>query len=86
MTLPTIHLNGDTAQTLTDGYSTAMIAVRDAIEVVCKTYPNGRNFYPQGPQAITAAMEEHRSRLVRLEEIAKELEELAIHCDSFIKH
>ena len=85
MKLPTIHTNGTSATELTQSYSDAFIAVRAAARVVAEKGPNGRDYYPQGGDACSIAMEEHRSRLNRLEQIAMELEEIAEHCSNFIK-
>lgn len=86
MTKPTIHLNGSSAQSLTDDYVEAMRAVSDAIDKVQRhAAPNGRDYYPQGNSAIDAALAEHRARLTKLTEVKAELEELAIHCHEFIK-
>jgi hypothetical protein len=74
MIIPTVHLNGDSKQTLLDDNLAARRAVRDALDAVAKASPNGRNFYPQGDGAITKAVTEHRIRLLRLEEVRQELE------------
>ena len=80
MTLPTLHLNGTTATDLLEGYRRAMDAVQDAQDTVRATAPNGRDYYPQGPDAINAAQEEHASRLAALHRVFDELLELAVHC------
>lgn len=80
MTTPTIHLNGDSAETLVKGYTEAYRAVQAAIDALQKTAPNGRNYYPQGAQALDKAQIEHYMRVNRLEEMANELLGLAHHC------
>lgn len=80
MLLPTVHLNGTSAQALFDANRRAAAAVHDAIAAMSEAYPNGRDFYPQGANAINVAMEEHRTRVRKLEEVAKDLEEIALHC------
>jgi len=85
MTLPTIHLNGTNARDLTQGYADAKAAVEDAIAAVCRACPNGRDYYVQGPAAMTAAQAEHWARLEKLKDVAHELELLAIHCSDFVK-
>lgn len=79
MTLPTIHLNGSNAGDMLDGLTDAMAAVRIAIEQVGKAGPNGRDYYPQGPTAIHAAVVEHEFRLHRLHDVLKELGAIAQH-------
>jgi predicted protein tyrosine phosphatase len=80
MTLPTLHLNGTPATDLRHAYLAAMDAVQDAQDAVRQTAPNGRDYYPQGPDAINAAQEEHASRLAALQRVFDELQELAVHC------
>jgi hypothetical protein len=82
---PTIHSNGTGANSLTDAYTKAMLAVHDAITAVAESGPNGRDYYPQGGDAIQAAVEEHRTRLAALEKVRDELEQLAAHCAEFIR-
>ena len=80
MTKPTIHMNGTSAKDLLEQYRTAMEALSAAGDALAKCGPNGRDYYPQGPDAIGTAMDEHRSRRLRLEAIYDEITELAIHC------
>ena len=55
MTLPTIHLNGTDPKTLLGDAINAMDALRTAIEALDKTAPNGRDYYPQGSDALGLA-------------------------------
>ena len=71
---PTIHLNGTSKEALVDAYLDARWAILDAMEKLGYTAPNGRDYHPQGNSAFSAALEEHRSRLLRLNDVAKELE------------
>lgn len=77
MMVPTIHLNGTRKDDLIEALHNAILAVNTAIERVAETAPNGRDYYPQGPAAITAAQNEHVARLRRLGDVGTELEELA---------
>jgi hypothetical protein len=77
MLTPTIHLNGTSREALLRGFADAADAVRDALAAVQATYPNGRDFYPQGPGAITQAMGEHRQRVQTLEELRAQFLALA---------
>ncbi len=73
---PTIHLNGTAKGDLHTGYMNALLAAEEAIKALNKCWPHGRDYYPQGEDAIMRAREEH-SRWVRsLEAMRKELEEL----------
>lgn len=75
--LPTLHLNGTAKDNLLEPLQEAIEAVRNATAAVISTYPNGRDYYPQGPEAIGKAMELHKSRLDRLHDVRSELEQMA---------
>jgi hypothetical protein len=76
-TTPTIHLNGTAKGDLLEPLCEAMHAIRKARIALAATAPNGRDYYPQGPDAITDALAEHWARLKKLNEVLKELEVLA---------
>lgn len=78
MTIPTIHMNGTNRNRLLDDICGATNALREAIRKLCETGPNGRDYYPQGPDAFRAAQAEHQSRLERLGSVQTELEALAL--------
>ena len=77
LTLPTIHLNGTSRERLIEQYTAAADAINDAYHALMAAAPNGRDYYPQGPQAMEAATREHIDRLSRLDAIHFELVELA---------
>jgi hypothetical protein len=79
MTLPTIHRNGTAPRDLLDGLCDAGRAINDAIKAVCEAGPNGRDYYPQGQAAMSAAQSEHESRLERLRSVLTEIQQLAEH-------
>lgn len=79
LTLPTVHLNGTSAQSLLDGVQEAHEKLREATEALCAAGPNARDYYPQGAGAFDRAVDEHRSRLARLASVAQELEQIAEH-------
>lgn len=74
--IPTVHMNGDSKADLLSSSMEAHNAVRKAIEAIAGTFPNGRNFYPQGDGAILQAMREHRDRINALELVRQELEQI----------
>lgn len=76
MTLPTIHLNGTSPDRLIADLCAASSALDAAYEALKQTAPNGRDWYPQGPAAMAAAEAEHMSRLRRVDEVKKEVDEL----------
>jgi hypothetical protein len=81
MTLPTIHLNGTSKQSLVDGLCDASDALNTAYAALKQTAPNGRDYYTQGPQALAAAQDEHLDRLRRLDAIKAEIDALTLAID-----
>lgn len=77
MQTPTIHLNGTSKEALLEQWEEAYNALRIAIEKLAAAAPNGRDYYPQGPDAFAKATEEHRERLRKLTTVHAELQELA---------
>ena len=73
LTFPTIHLNGSSANKLIEDYSDVHHALFVAFEKMGAAGPNGRDYYPQGDEAIHKATQEHASRLERLRDINLEL-------------
>ena len=67
-TIPTIHLNGTGFTTLRDGYVDAYKAIDKAIDALVKAELNGRDFYPQGPDAFYKARDERQAALDKLRE------------------
>lgn len=79
MKYPTIHLNGTSASALYEQTVRAYDAVRAAMIAVGDACPNGRDYYPQGPHALSEALTEHDQRLLRLKSVMEELEDMAAH-------
>jgi hypothetical protein len=79
MMLPTIHLNGTTASDLLEGYIECGHSLRQAIKDLENHGPNGRDWYPQGPNAIWEAQREHAARIAKVAEVLHDIEALAEH-------
>lgn len=80
VTLPTVHMNGDTANTLCTQNWDAALAVEAAIDAVQKAAPNARNFYVQAdPDAFRKAQDEHQVRLKALNAIYLDLTRIVQH-------
>jgi hypothetical protein len=79
MILPTIHMNGTSARALLEGYCNAISAIHDALDALARTAPNGRDYYPQGPDACATADREHDDRKRALMKVLNELQVLAEH-------
>jgi hypothetical protein len=77
MIFPTVHLNGTHALELLEQHVEAIRALREAQSKLALACPNGRDYYPQGPDAIKTAMREHTARMSKLIEIIRELEAIA---------
>jgi hypothetical protein len=67
-TVPTIHLNGTGFTTLRNEYAAAYDAIDKAIDALVKAELNGRDFYPQGPDAFYRARDERQAALDKLRE------------------
>ena len=76
MRVPTIHLNGTSKAVLLVDYQRAADALMDARNAVAACAPNGRDYYPQGSNAIVDAMQEHADRARRIAEIRTEIVEI----------
>lgn len=77
MMRPTIHLNGTSKEELSRQIEEAYSALGEALRKLAEMSPNGRDYYPQGADAIYKAQDEHRARMQKVQDIRKELEELA---------
>ena len=69
-------MNGDSKATLLSDNAAARDAINNAIDIVAKAAPNGRNFYPQGDGAINEAIAQHIKRVECLEAIRQEFEKI----------
>jgi aspartate/methionine/tyrosine aminotransferase len=77
--VPTIHLNGTSKKDLLDGYKAAYLAVGEALDKLQQTVPHGRDYYVQGSaSSIQEAIAEHVVRWTKLDDVRKELLEIAI--------
>lgn len=83
VTKPTIHLNGTSPEALLAQYEQSALAISQAIRLLEEASPHGRDYYPQGPQALTAARAEHVTRLEVLHGVQKELQQLIEHVASY---
>ena len=83
MMKPTIHNNGTSRQELLDQVLEAAHRIEDAISALAKAVPNGRDYYPQGPDAIKTAVAEHSERIAKLGEVLDDMRALSMHiCDA----
>ena len=83
--LPTIHLNGSSAKSLTDDYSRARRAVQEASIALMSVDFNARDYYVQGPSAWTEAVKQRHDLYQHLSDVFDALHEHELHCSKFIK-
>jgi hypothetical protein len=69
-------MNGTSRGELERQLEEAHHALTVAIEALQGTYPNGRDYYPQGSNAINEAMSQHANRLRQLSTVQAELLEI----------
>ena len=75
--IPTVHLNGTSQRDLLEQLSDANHALHEAGRKLAAACPNGRDYYPQGVDAILLAMTQHELRMRKLREIADEIQHIA---------
>ena len=79
LAVPTIHLNGSSADELLLLNREAADALRKAQEALARATPHGRDYYPQvAAGAWLRAMREHEARAEKLRSVAADLEVLAM--------
>ena len=78
MMLPTIHLNGTSAEALQEGYCTVADALYLALKELIDNGPNARDYYPQGDEAYREAAKEHEARIRKVQEIRAEILQLQV--------
>lgn len=78
MRIPTVHMNGTSPEQLMEPLLRAHRAIEEALDALAAASPNGRDYYPQGDDALREAQQEHRSRAERLRSVQEELMEIAV--------
>ncbi len=73
MIAPRIHSNGDRKETITEAIEAACASIRQTQAALTEVRPNARNFYVISQDAYTQAVEEHRARQQKLEDVYNEL-------------
>lgn len=64
---PTVHMNGTSKRELVESYEKAAYAIAQAQDALSACSPNGRDYYPQGNDAISKAMAEFSQAMEHLE-------------------
>lgn len=76
MKVPTIHLNGTSRGELERQLADVGVAARNFIEALGEAAPNGRDYYPQGNDAIKEAIKEHCNRVDLVKKVLDEITEI----------
>lgn len=76
LSVPTIHLNGTSADVLADQLMAAVTAIRDALRKLDDAAPHARDYYLRGNGAFTKEMQEHLSRVERIQSVNRELSKI----------
>jgi hypothetical protein len=79
LTLPTVHLNGTSRATLSEGYGAAYRALQDAIRAFNAIEFNCRDYYVQPAGAWAAAVSEREAAASHLRAVQQYLEAHLIH-------
>lgn len=85
ITLPTIHLNGTGAKTIFEENVEASTSCSEALAIIEKMEFNARDYYPQGPEAYTAARAERNVHVEALRKAKEHFMAIALHAQEFIK-
>jgi hypothetical protein len=75
---PTINSNGTSPENLLKDLRMAIDAVTAAMDAMVEVTPNGRDYYPQGPEVVWKARDQHFERVAKLDEVRAELLQLAV--------
>ena len=78
MMVPTLHLNGTSRVELLNEQLNILQALRLALASMRAAAPNGRDYYPQGADALGKAQDEHRARVQAVEDVLANVEKLAM--------
>tara|TARA_R110000868_G_scaffold68383_6_gene202070 strand:- start:339 stop:602 length:264 start_codon:yes stop_codon:yes gene_type:complete len=77
MITPIIHMNGTSGERLLEQQLKAIAALGAALVAMSDAYPNGRDYYTQGPQVVTGAMADHAARMDAVEAIREQYNQIA---------
>jgi hypothetical protein len=78
MILPTVHINGTNCNELVRQQLAVVNAGRQLLAALREATPNGRDYYPQGPQALGEAQEQHAARLAFINDLVEQCQDVAV--------
>jgi hypothetical protein len=73
--MPTVHLNGTSHKMLTEGYEEAHYTLGLFTKAFGHIEFNGRDYYPQGPEAWTAAADARIEMNEKIRDLVKYIED-----------
>lgn len=73
MKIPTVHLNGTSREELVRQLEAAAHALDQACVALQDMQPNGRDYYPQGNDAIRQVCQEHAARQRKVADVRDEI-------------
>lgn len=79
MMKPTIHTNGTARADLIVQYEEVYRAASELLEALSQACPNGRDYYPQGDNAVHTAIAEHSARCVAVQKLRDDMLALTDH-------
>lgn len=71
--LPIVHLNGSGRQRLLDQYEAVVVALNAALAAFSAASPHGRDYYPKGEAAFSAARDEYLRRCAMIEAVRQDV-------------
>jgi len=74
---PTVHLNGTSKDELLNQLEAVVSALDAALAAINAAAPNGRDFYPQGPEALTNAQAAFEERILAVRRVHTDFSNLA---------
>jgi len=75
VTVPIVHLNGTSKQELLDQRFLVLDSIHSLGDTLARAAPNGRDFYPDGPEYVEAANKQHDRRMGILKSLIEEFHE-----------
>jgi hypothetical protein len=73
---PTVHLNGTSKDSLIEPLDASYFLLDEAVKMMKQSAPNGRDYYVKEVDSLSRAMDQHLSRMKRVDDVMKEIEEL----------
>ena len=75
---PTVHLNGTSRDSLVQQRLDIVQALFEVEKVIGQAWPHGRDYYPQGPDALSAAQQVWKERVTIVADLRDEINEEAL--------